>query len=272
MKSRKIISEYGFFSALIATYQPGILKIWFMILIPGVMAAQNPGYPYKQYDDRFEGIKEKKELVGGERVILLSASIDNIEFSNAEPQLYNLAFFLNDSAEVALEVWEHKKSYAMKPFIKTYPPGPALFSWPADIANFYHIDSKNLSPLARTLGTGQSIIVPVLLYSNSNATRGDGYTFCFRFEMAVDSVRAKIFQNITLELMHSKNHQYIDKNQMLCIKWNGKNLEKELAEDGLYTLVLMTYPRPRLSDPRNKPPVSITRKFQFYHYLNQQRK
>jgi len=96
---------------------------------PSALYAQNTRYPFKEYADRKEGIIKKETLVAGEKLLLISAVIENREpLPAGNTSSCNLKFYLKNTARVSIEIWEYDKSYKMVPFLKSYPAGLTKFS------------------------------------------------------------------------------------------------------------------------------------------------
>ena len=225
--------------------------------------AQGNQYPYKEYADRREGIIRREQLVAGEKLLLISATIESSEPPPAAGiSSYNLKFYVQDTARVSVEVWEYDKSYKMEPFLRSYPTGLAKFSWSSEIPLHYKIALKDLYPLAKTLDMGQPTYLPVALYYNRPEQHGQLYSFGLAPLKSIASLEFGFYSSQASNPAHSGSMRDLQKGQKILIQWNGKNLSNQMMDDGFYTLVITATYAPR---PGTHPRPPITTQYRFYH-------
>jgi len=227
--------------------------------------AQGTKYSFKEYADRKEGIIKKEQLVAGERLLLISAAIENSEpLPVGNISSYNLKFYLQDTARVNIEVWEFEKSYKMAPFLKSCPAGLTTFSWSSEIPQYYKIALKDLFPLAKTLDAARPTYLPIALYYAKPELRGQYYSFGFVPLKSITALEYKFYKAQSINPIHSGKFRNIKKDQKFFLRWNGRNQNNQMADSGLYTLMIIATYTPKPGTP-TKPPV--TTQYQFYHYL-----
>jgi len=227
--------------------------------------AQNTKYSFKKYTDRQEGVIKKEQLVAGERLLLISAAIENNEPLPAENILsYNLKFYLQDTARVNIEVWEFEKSYKMTPFLKSYPAGLATFSWPSEILQYYKITLKDLFPLAKTSDAVRPTYLPIAFYYANPELRGQYYSFSFVPLKSITTLEYKFYKAQSINPIHSGKLRAIKKDQKIFIQWNGRNQNNQMADSGLFTLMITATYTPK---PGTRPMPPVTTQYQFSHYL-----
>jgi len=225
--------------------------------------AQTPKYPYRKLDNRKEGIVKSKQLVGGERLVLVSAAIENDEAMPEENAAeYNLAFYLEDTSRMTVVVREFEKLYKMEPLKREYPSGLCRFSWPSEIPRYYGIGLQDLSPLAKVSGSGGRRIVPVVLFYAKPEIQNPSYRFCFVPHHSVSKLEYKIYQSSSLEPIYTGELSDLRADKEACLRWPGKNQNNEIVTDGWYHLVVTVTFKPR----PGTPPRRGTSKYQFYHY------
>jgi len=228
--------------------------------------AQDRKYPFKDYGDRKEGINRKEQLVAGERLLIISAVVENREPSPvANASVYNLKFYLKDTSQVSIDVWEYDKSYEMEPWVRSYPSGLAKFSWPSEIPRYFKIALKDLYPLAKTLDSGRPIYLPIALYDTNPEQRGQFYSFGFIPLKSITELEYKIYKLQSPNPLHSGKLRDIRKEQKIFISWNGKDQNNRLAESDLYTLVITAKYTPK---PGTRPKPPVTTQYQFYHDID----
>jgi hypothetical protein len=233
---------------------------------PKALYAQDQKYPFKDYGDREEGINQKMQLVAGEKLLIISAVVENREPMPAEnASAYNLEFYLKDTSQVNIDVWEYDKSYEMKPRVQSYPSGLATFSWPSEIPRYFNITPKALFPLAKTSDSIPPIYLPIALYVSGAEQRGQFYSFGFIPLKSITELEYKIFRLQSPNSLHSGKLRDIRKEQKFFISWNGRDQNNRLTASDLYTLVITTKYTPKPGTPP-KPPV--TTQYQFYHDLD----
>ncbi len=232
--------------------------------------AQETKYPLEKYHDRIEGIAKPPKLVAGEKLFLISATIEHEEPMPAEKKMphYNLRFHLEDSARIKIEVWEYDKpphgySYKMEPLRRIYAAGHNDFTWPSTISLYYQIGLHDLLPLAKTLDSSRSIILPVALYHTTPDIKGMSYSFCFIPTKTVDTLEYKIYNTQTAKLVNDGILTGLLKDNKFYIRWDGKDRNQRIPGNGLYELILTaTFRSPR--GLKKMPPVITSN--QFYHY------
>jgi hypothetical protein len=233
---------------------------------PSALYAQNTRYPFKEYADRKEGIIKKATLVAGEKLLLISAVIENREpLPAGNISSYHLKFYLKNTGRVSIEIWEYDKSYKMEPFLRSYPAGLTKFQWPAEIPQYFDIALKDLFPLAKTLDSGPTTYLPIVFYYNNPELKGQYYSFGFIPLKSIDTLEYKFYKFQSTALVHSGKLRDLKKDQKLFIQWNGKGQNNRPFDSGLYTLVITSTYKPR---PGVRPAPPVTTKYQFYHDLS----
>jgi len=233
---------------------------------PRELYAQDKKYPFKDYGDREEGIKRKEQLVAGERLLIISAVVENREPLTAEnASTYNLKFYLRDTSQVSIDVWEYDKSYEMKPRVRSYASGLATFSWPSEIPRYFNIAPKDLYPLVKTLNSSRPIYLPISLYITNPERRGQFYSFGFIPLKPITELEYKIYRLQSPTPLHSGKLRDIRKEQKIFISWNGRDQNNRVVESDLYTLVITSNYRPKPGAPPRPP---VTTQYQFYHDID----
>jgi hypothetical protein len=232
---------------------------------PNALYAQDNKFPLKEYanPNRMEGIAPKEQLVAGERLLIISATIENSEsLPDGRISSYNLKFYINDSAKVSIEVWEYDKFYKMAPFLKSYPAGLSKYSWPPEIPLYYKIALKDLLPLAKTMEAVPPTYLPIALYYTDAERRGQFYSFGFTPLKGITTLEYTFCRLPSNDPIHSGRMKDIRRGQKIFIQWNGKDSSNKMADSGLCKLVIAaTYtPRP---GTHARPP--ITTEYRFYH-------
>lgn len=224
--------------------------------------AQIPEYPYKRYQDRKEGIVQPRQQVAGEKLVLVSATIESSESAKEENNPnYNLAFYLDDTLQVKVVVQEFLNSYRMEPLQRKYPPGLNQFSWPSEIPRHFEIGIRDLSPLAEVLGSGGQRIVPVLLFDMEPTKPVVAYRFCFVPLRAINMLQYRLYPMNSLEFIYTDIRKDLAVEEKFCIYWNGKNIANKTVNDGLYNLVIEATFKAHPGEMVGK----VTSKYLFYH-------
>ncbi len=232
---------------------------------PSALYAQNKKYLFKEYTDpnRMEGIVLKPQLVAGEKLLLISATIENSEPPSAgNISSYNLKFYVKDTVRVSIEVWEYDKSYEMAPFLKSYPAGLAKYSWPPEIPLYFKIALKDLFPLAKTVDSGLPTYLPITLYYTNAELRGQFHSFGFTPLKSITILEYAFYPLSSTTPVHSGRKKDIRKDQKIFIQWNGKDSNNKMTDSGLYTLVITASYAPK---PGTSPRPPITTQYRFYH-------
>lgn len=218
-------------------------------------------YPYEPYENRYEGILAKK-LVAGERLVLLSAEIENIGSSGKTDSVFSLEFFSYDTLSVRIEVWEHDKLYKMQPFVQNCLPGIHGFSWPAKIPIHYDINLADLSPIAKTIGMSGPIFLPIrFVESVRDNENNQKYVFTFLATKSIDSLAYSIY-DFKSKLLQSGNFYDMSKNQKIIVEWHGMTSDSTLAASGLYSIVVKAAYTPK---PNILPKPPVTTRHDFFH-------
>ena len=221
-------------------------------------------YPYKEFKNRNEGIVKDIELIAGERLDLLSSTVENIEKRpGTNPQLYNLAFYLAESVSVDIDVKEIKKSYLMRPTQRQYSDGLNIFSWPAKIPSYYHINLDKLFPIAEIYDSEINTVVPLILYYKKPINKILLYKFCFRAQSPIEKLVYKIFKLSSHLLIYEKKLGNLD--DFFFINWNGKNKENITQDNDWYYLSIRAEFE---SFPGSTYKPTVTLNYKFFHFKN----
>lgn len=224
--------------------------------------AQTPEYPYKRYQDRKEGIVQPRQEVSGEKLVLVSATIESSESAKKEnTPNYNLAFYIEDTLQVKVVVREFVNRYKMEPLQQKYLPGVNHFLWPSKIPRFYDIGIRDLFSLAEVLGLGGQRIVPIVLFDTKLKQPEFSYRFCFVPLQSISLLQYKIYLANSPVFIHTGTLNDLEVNKISCILWNGKDKISKIVNDGLYELIIETTFKP----PPGAIPRKVISKYQFYH-------
>ncbi len=222
--------------------------------------AQDNKYAYQQYDDRKEGIIKSSQLVAGERLVLVAATIANNEpLPQQNGNQYHLGFYLKDSAKLSIEVWEFEKRYKMEPLENKWNSGLQQFAWSPEIPRYYNIALKDLFPLAKIAGSHNQKIIPVVLYYVKPQDTEVSYYFYFVAQDEVSTLTYKIYdtQTETPRLVFSDTLSDLRAHERIRVRWRGKDRNNLAVKSGWYSLLLEAKFKVR-------PPV--TSEYQFYHH------
>jgi hypothetical protein len=248
---------------LLAGAGPGLDVPGTSFLFPwGNAHAQTPKYPYKQYENRKEGIIKSRQLVAGESLVLVAAAIENGEPTPmpASPD-YKLAFCLKDSSKLEIVVREFEKLYKMVPLRTEYPAGVSTFAWPAAIPRFYKIEIPHLLPLATVAGTAGERIVPVAIFSAAPKSEYPVYRFCFVPLKSISVLNYKIYRAGSLELIYSGALRDIEQDTQAFLRWPARDQNNKPVRSGLYKLFLEATFRPLPGEQAAK----VALNYEFYH-------
>jgi len=203
--------------------------------------AQDGPYAYAAFNDRKEGILKKRELVAGEKLVLVAAAIANNE---APPPTgnspYRLGFYLPGPAKVKVQIWEFGKQYKMEPLKKQWQSGPNQFAWSPEIPRYFNIAVKDLLPMARMTESPEQEIVPVVLYYR----RPEGAVVSYQFYVvALDEIVALTYKIYNLQaeppvLVYIAVLQNLPAHQHLKVPWHGKDQNHRATASGKYGLFL----------------------------------
>ena len=230
--------------------------------------AQPQKYPYRRYENRKEGLVTPKQLVAGEKLVLLSAAIENNETMPPAFDKYHYVFSLPETSRVKIvvrefeKVYDHAKmEYRMEPLQNRYPSGTNQFSWPAEIPLYYELTIDDLVPLATASGSEFDTIVPLLLFYAAPKNAEVSYRFAFFPLQTICVLNYKIYRAQPLELAYSAQLKDLPGEQKTYLRWPGKDQNNRLANSGLYNLVIeATFCALPGTNPRK-----LTTTYQFYH-------
>lgn len=228
--------------------------------------AQNPTkYPYKNYENRKEGIIKSRQNVAGEQLVLVAAAIENNEPApQPEAAEYKLAFYLEDSSKLEIVVREFEKLYKMEPLRTQYPSGVRTFAWPAVIPRYYGLAIPHLFPLASVAGTDGERIVPVVLFYAAPKDTALIYRFCFVPLKTVSVLQYKIYPTGSLQPVFAATLRGLEADRHAYLRWAGRDQNNRPARNGLYTLILEATFKPLPGEQA----VKVTSTYKFYHYAD----
>jgi hypothetical protein len=234
-----------------------------------LLYAQTPQYPYKRYENRKEGLVRSKQFVAGEKLVLLSAAIENNEaMPKTSFDKYRLVFCLPETSQVKILVREFEKvykdvkmEYRMEPLQNEYPAGTNQFSWPAEIPLYYKLTIDDLVPLATAPGSEFDTIVPLLLFYAAPMNSAVSYRFCFFPLQTINVLEYKIYRANPLALIYSDKLRDLPGEQKIHLRWPGKDQNNKPAGSGLYNLVIEATFRALPGTNAKK----LTTTYQFYH-------
>lgn len=220
-------------------------------------------YPYSEYPDRYEGIVKDFKLVKGEKIFLISATIDNKEISPIKPSKYNACFYLQEPASVDIELKDIEKSYLMTPRQSDYPSQVNCFSWPSEIPLHYKITLTDFDPLAIIEKYDMTTVVPLILYCNKPKCDQIIYNFCFIPKSTISVLNYKIKNFRTEETVFTGRLVNLGMDDKFYIKWYGKNDANIPEKSAWYYINIESEFKP----PRGEkigPVVNLNVKF--YHF------
>lgn len=224
--------------------------------------AQEPKYPYKAYEDRKEGIVKERQLVAGEKLVLVSAAIANDKPApESAAQTFNMGFYLPHETRLKVVLREYSKAYKLELLQQAYPAGVFRYSWPAEIPQFYQIGLGDLHPLVKVSEPGSQKIVPPVLFIDQPDRGEVHYSFCFIPYHDLGTAEFNIYPAEALEPIYSGSIKELDAEKEFYIDWPGTNKKGETAKSGLYSLVVTATFSPRPGTPAT----TVTSKYQFYH-------
>lgn len=222
-------------------------------------------YPYKKFENRKEGLIKKKTLVAGEKLVLISTSIENQEIIPNNVTSYNLGFYLNDSAKIKIEVREFEHYYKMEPLQNNYGPGIQTFSWPSEIPGYYKINLIDLFPLAKISGSGIFKIVPIVLYYEQPSSADLFYRFGFIPNNTIKQLEYNIYRLKQKEPIFTCILKELIKDKIFYIRWNGKNNQNNpVPTDPLILNIKATFK----STPGREIRREVTLNYHFYHFVD----
>ena len=238
-----------------------------LILSGNPLCGQDSKYPYKKYKDRKEGLIKKKKLVAGEKLVLISAAVENIEKISADskPSQYNLGLYLNESACLQIEVREFDVYYKMQPLQFNYKRGVNIFSWPAEIPMYYNIGLNNLYPLAKTRGADKIRIVPILLFYQKPQSTGVIYIFSLIPNKTIKELEYNIHRPEQQEYVYTAKLNDLLKDKIFQIRWNGMDSQNKPVTSGLLTLNIKATFK---SSPGSEIRKEVTLNYHFYHFAD----
>ena len=239
------------------------LGIDLCLSLANTIHAQTKEYPYSKYPDRKEGIVAQRQLVSGEKLVLVSAAIENSEPPpKLEPSTYRLGFYLEKRSRVEVIVREFENLYKMEPLRRDYEAGINVFAWPAEIPRNYDITIANLQPIGIVSGSGDERIVPVALFYDKPKNAELAYRFCFMPQQAIAVLEYKIYSSKSLEPIYTGTMRDLVAEKRAYLRWHGKDQKNNIAINGLYNLYIEATFRPAPGGLA----VKVSFKFQFYHF------
>lgn len=221
-------------------------------------------YPYKKYKDRKEGIIRKKQLIVAEKLVLISAAIENLESVEQEykPNEYKLAFYLKESAKVRIAVSEFENYYKMQPLQEVYSSGPNHFSWPAEIPEYYNIAVDDLCTLAKIRDSRSTTIVPIVLYYKKPQNTHVRYRFSFIPFKRISLLECNIYELDKKEPIFTRTLRNIPRERITHIRWNGKDTRNKKVSSGLFVLDIKATFKSSYGSIYAK---TVTLNYNFYH-------
>lgn len=246
---------------------------WLIFMISGIMSLTSPAnklyaqYTYKKRGDRKEGIVSRRQLVAGERLVLVGAAINLIEpFPEDDiPDEFKLGVYLQDSAKVKIEMREFNEYYKMQPLKMVYGGGRTIFPWPSEIPLHYNIKLEDLYPLAKVYQAGKTTILPIALFYDTPQNIIPNYNFCYNPSRSISRLEYNIYQTQTEKLIFSGEMNDLLRERIFCIRWNGKDSSNHSVKSGLYTLIVKaTFVRA----PGRATAKTVALDTEFYHFNN----
>ena len=231
------------------------------LLLTSFTVAQK--YPYTDYVDRKEGIVTSQKLVAGEKLDLISASVENEEpFPGKNASACNLGFYLPESARVAILVRELEKLYQLEPKRRDYSTGISRFSWPSDILQFYGLTLKDLLPLGRIYSAGSEWIIPIILFYQRPTSNQLRYSFCFLPRSSVTRLAYAIYRSGSAVEVYANTLGGIHAGDKARISWDGRDKNNVAQQSGPYELLV----KATFNPSPGKPAQVVTSKYRFYYH------
>lgn len=229
--------------------------------------AQDERFQYQRYENRKEGIVNRKELIAGEKLVLISASIENNEKldNNREPEKLNLDFCINDSVKIKIQVREFEHNYLMVPLNENYGKGKHTFQWPAEIANFYKITHQEMLPLGMVKSNHSKKIVPMMIYNSKPKNLTVVYKFSFYPHQTIFQLKYYIYGSNINQPIFSDERKNLIKDEIFDLRWNGRDTYDQPAPNGQYNLFVEATFQPAFGSV-NYRKIPLT--FQFDHFAN----
>lgn len=233
-----------------------------LLIVANLARAQEPKYPYKAYQDRKEGIVNERQLVAGEKLVLVSAAIAHEKAApKSEAQSYSVVFYLPSESRLKVVLREYSKSYKLELLQKEFPSGVFRYSWPAEIPRFYKIALSDLQPLVKVSEPGSQKVVPPVLFDEQLGGKEVRYSFSFLPYHDIGAAEFNVYPAETLEPIYSGSLKDLEAEKEFYIDWLGTDKKGVTAKSGLYTLVVTATFNARPGTPAT----TVTSKYQFYH-------
>jgi hypothetical protein len=224
--------------------------------------ADAPEHPIREFDDRREGILERRTIVPGEKISLYAAFIENAEAEPAdETSPFQVAFWMADSASANVLVRDFATLYQMEPLQKEFLPGLWQFSWPPDIASQYEIELSDLSPLALHMPRVQRTVYPALVFRERPVITELRYVFSLVPRVPVTLLDWDFRESESAETVHSGTLRGIPADRPFEVTWTPKNEDGEPAPAGIYDFFVRTSFQPQPGTPARK----VVAKYRFHH-------
>ena len=250
----------------------GIPDIWWYLLgitffavhlVSSVGSQNRDRYPFQTYDNRKEGFVRDDRLVSSERLAFLSASIQDMgPQARSEPDSLEIVFYLPESSNVKISVMEVRELYLMEPLRRDYTDGYQSFIWPKKIVNDCSIDLNDLMLLGEIEHEKMNTIVPIMFVETITLDQNRFYSFCFRPESEVDSLRYSFYEYETNTRFFESVLEDLSGYDLITVNWNGVNDRNIPVIRGWYYLSLTVYFAPTIESLYGS---RIVNNFRFYH-------
>jgi hypothetical protein len=152
----------------------------------------------------------------------------------------------------------------MEPLRTSFPAGPSLFPWSAEIPRYYGIAIHQLLPLAKAAGNNGERIVPIVLFYEQPKNRELIYRFGFVPQQAVTVLNYKIYPAGSTAPIYSATLRDLEAEQRAEVRWQGRDQNNKPARNGPYVLWLEATFRALPGEQGRK----VTTTYEFYHHAD----
>jgi hypothetical protein len=220
---------------------------------------------YHFRENRYEGIRSI--LISAPTEPKLLSALIGYNSRDIQPPYDNitLAFWLQQSSSVYIEVREDEEMYLMIPAknreeeaIEGVDGGEGFngFSWSAKIINYLNISLADLKAIGKIRGRA---IVPILLSSSKvpEVIRVEGYNFVFSSEVRTDFDYRIIHRETNNVVFEDSSENEIGE---FLVFWDCNDQHGNPVDDGYYRLQIKW-----TLFPESQPPITCEETYNFYH-------
>jgi hypothetical protein len=226
----------------------------------GALAADEPLHPYKEVEDRREGVLSRPEIEPGRKLSLYSIRLGAVVEPSADAAApLRVAFWLPDSGEVQVVVREYASRYKME-MRRDLGTGPVRLEWPSAIARDCGLSTEQLLPLVATEAASLKTFCPAVVYGERLELDGS-YVFTFISRVPVTLLDWQIVDSKNARIVASDTMRGVAKDKPFDVVWTPRKDGENPDPDGPYDLFLWTTLQPQPGTPAAK----VTTKYRFLH-------